>query len=160
MEAFDFAAGLGVVGAGVLVVDAEREQLELDGAGPVAGRGGEDGAVVGEHRRGQAVVAAAPRWKVSHDVGGFGGHERPGRDQQAGVVVDDVEDLHVGAVGERPVGGVGLPALVGQLGLEPPPRALGPLVGLGGDEPPAGQHPPDRRDRRHRPAAAPVASVR
>jgi hypothetical protein len=45
VEAFDLAAGLGVVGAGVLVVDAEGEQLELDGAGPSAGFGGEDGAV-------------------------------------------------------------------------------------------------------------------
>jgi hypothetical protein len=45
VEPFDLAAGLGVVGAGVLVVHAEGEQLELDGAGPVAAVGGEDGAV-------------------------------------------------------------------------------------------------------------------
>jgi len=45
VEAFDFAAGLGVVGAGVFVVDADGEQLEFDGAGAVAALGGEDGAV-------------------------------------------------------------------------------------------------------------------
>src|SRR5688572_23888982 len=48
VEALDLAAGLGVVGPGVLVVDAESEQLELDGAGAVAALGGEDGAVVGQ----------------------------------------------------------------------------------------------------------------
>ena len=37
VEAFDLAAGLGVVGAGVLVVDAQGEQLELDGAGSRCG---------------------------------------------------------------------------------------------------------------------------
>jgi hypothetical protein len=45
VEALDLAAGLGVVGAGVLVVDAEGDQLEFDGAGPVAALGGEDGPV-------------------------------------------------------------------------------------------------------------------
>jgi hypothetical protein len=46
------------------------------------------------------------------DVGGLGGDERAGGDQQAGVVVDDVEDLHLGAIRERPVGHIGLPALI------------------------------------------------
>jgi hypothetical protein len=34
------------------------------------------------------------------------------------VVVEDVEDFHAAAVGEVPVGDVGLPAVVGQLGAE------------------------------------------
>ena len=38
----------------------------------------------------------------------IGGHDRPG------VVVDEVEDLDVSAVGQGPVGDVGLPALVRQ----------------------------------------------
>jgi len=37
-------------------------------------------------------------------------------DQQSGVVVEDVEDLHFAAVGQHPVGDVGLPQLIGQLG--------------------------------------------
>jgi hypothetical protein len=73
------------------------------------------------------------------DVGGFGGHEGAGGDQEAGVVIDDVEDLDVSAVGQGPVGGVGLPALFGQLGLETPPRAAGPQLRLGVMKP--------RRDR-------------
>ena len=48
------------------------------------------------------------------------------------------------------MGGVGLPALVGQLRLEPDEGAPGPLVGLWGDEPPPPEDPPDGRDRRHR----------
>ncbi len=54
----------------------------------------------------------------------------------------------VGAVGELPVGGVGLPAFVGLLGFEPVPGRPGSLLRLRGDEAAAGQDPPDRRDRR------------
>ncbi len=46
-------------------------------------------------------------------VGGLGGDKGPGGDQQPGVVVDYVEDLNVTAVGQGPMRGVGLPALVG-----------------------------------------------
>ena len=47
-----------------------------------------------------------------------------GGDRQgvAGVVVDDAQDLCVGAVGQAVVGEVGLPALVGLFGLEPDVR--------------------------------------
>jgi hypothetical protein len=64
-------------------------------------------------------------------VGLDGGGER-GDDDRAGdaavggdrqgvarVVVDDAQDLCVGAVGEAVVGEVGLPAFVGLFGLEP-----------------------------------------
>jgi hypothetical protein len=46
-------------------------------------------------------------------IGGLGGHKRSAGDQQPGVVVEHVEDLHLAASGELPVGGVGLPALIG-----------------------------------------------
>jgi hypothetical protein len=75
---------------------------------------------------------------------------------QPGVVVDDVEDLHLGAAGQSHVGDVHLPALVGQLGAEAHVGALRALVRLGGDEPVGLEHPPDRRRRRGRPA--PVAA--
>jgi hypothetical protein len=64
------------------------------------------------------------------------------------VVVDDVADLDAGAVGEGPVSDVGLPAFVGLFGGEADEGALGPLVGLRGDEPAGSQDPPDRRHRR------------
>jgi hypothetical protein len=41
------------------------------------------------------------------------------------VVIDPVEDLHVGAIGQPPVGEVGLPALVGLFGGEPDVGGLG-----------------------------------
>ena len=37
---------------------------------------------------------------------------------QPRVVVDEIEDFNVAAISELPVGAVGLPHLVGQLGLE------------------------------------------
>jgi hypothetical protein len=64
------------------------------------------------------------------------------------VVIDRVQDLDVGAVGERPVGGVGLPPLVRHRGLEPHERAPWTLLGLWGDEAPAAEDPPDRRGSR------------
>jgi len=50
VEAFDLAAGLGVVGARVLEGDPEVGELGFEGADAVAVGGGEHGAVVGEHR--------------------------------------------------------------------------------------------------------------
>ena len=67
---------------------------------------------------------------------------------EPGVVVEPVEDLGVGAVGQRPVGDVGLPALVGLGGLEADVAALGPLVRLRGDESAGGEDSPDGGDRR------------
>ena len=106
------------------------------------------GPVVGEHRG-----RGCPRWRRP---GGSMRRRRRAlkvtrasdRDGEAGVVIEMVEDLDVGAVGEGPVGGVELPAFVGLVGFEADVGALGPLVRLGGDEPAAGEHPPDRRRRR------------
>ena len=64
------------------------------------------------------------------------------------MVVDHVQDLDVTPVGQADVGGVHLPALVGELGDKADVGAPGPLVGLGGDEAPGPKHTPDRRDRR------------
>jgi hypothetical protein len=51
----------------------------------------------------------------SHDIGCFGHRVRRGGNDEAGMVVDEVEDLDVSAIRQEPVGDVGLPALVGQL---------------------------------------------
>jgi hypothetical protein len=50
------------------------------------------------------------------------------------VVVHDVEDLDVGAVGQLPVGDVEVPAFVGLLGDEADIAAFGAFVRLRGDE--------------------------
>jgi len=52
------------------------------------------------------------------------------RDRVAGVVVDPAQDLDVGVVGESPVGEVGLPALIRQVGLEPDVGRAWPLLRL------------------------------
>jgi hypothetical protein len=70
------------------------------------------------------------------------------------VVVDEVADLDVGAVGEEPVSDVGLPAFVGLGRFEADVAALGPFVRFGNDEAPLGQDPPDRRQCRGLPVAS------
>jgi len=64
------------------------------------------------------------------------------------MVVDQVEDLDISPVGQPPMGGVGLPELIGQLGLEAVPGRLGTLVGLGGDEALGLEDSPDGLTRR------------
>jgi hypothetical protein len=141
VEAFDFAAGGGVSGPGVLLVDAEAAEfgLEAVAAAAAAGEaGGEDHAVVGQGRGRGAVAGDSVAEHVDHGGAGDGlvGGDRDG---VAGVVVNEAEDLGVGATVEPVVGEVGLPALVGELGREPHIGALGPLVRLGGDQSSAGQ---------------------
>jgi hypothetical protein len=91
------------------------------------------------------------------DVDGSGAGHGVGGDAEPGVVVDDVEHLEFGAVRDPDVGDVCLPALVGEVGGEADPAAVGPLVGLGGDEAPGLEDPPDRRDRRR--GAEPLVQV-
>ena len=75
------------------------------------------------------------------------------------MIIDHVQDLDLGAAGEPPVGDISLPALVRHLGTEPDEGAPGSLLGLRGDEPPARQDPPDRRDRRDHILAVTPAQV-
>jgi hypothetical protein len=70
-------------------------------------------------------------------------------DGQAGGVVDDVEDLDLGVIGQLPVGDVGLPAFVGLGGLESSPWGAGSFLGLCGDESSAAQDPPNSRHGRN-----------
>ena len=65
----------------------------------------------------------------------------------AGVVIEPVDDLHTGAVGELPVGEVGLPAFVGLVGLESAVGAFGPLLRFGGDQAGGGEDAADRGER-------------
>jgi hypothetical protein len=67
--------------------------------------------------------------------------------EQAGAVVEEVEDLDRAAVGELPGSRVDLPGLIRQLGLEADERTLRPLVRLRGDQALALENPPDRGHR-------------
>jgi hypothetical protein len=113
VQALDFAGGLWVVGLGVGQRDAEGEEFAFEGDPAAAAVvTGEDRGVVGEQAFG-AAVAGHRGVQVGDDVAGFEHCAGGAAGEQSGVVVDDVEDLNVGAVREWPVGDVGLPALVG-----------------------------------------------
>jgi hypothetical protein len=77
------------------------------------------------------------------DVSGLDGGEGGGAQEQARVVVEEVEDLDGNAGSELPRGGVDLPGLVGKLGLEAEERAPGSLVRLGLDQALALEDAPD-----------------
>jgi hypothetical protein len=111
VQALDLAAGLGVVGPRVLGGDPQPLELDLQ-EHLAAPRGrGEDSAVVAE-QGGRPVHGDRPP-KDLHDVGCLHGRVGAGGQEQAGVVVDHVEDLSTPFPGEAPVGDVGLPHLVG-----------------------------------------------
>jgi hypothetical protein len=57
-----------------------------------------------------------------------------GGQEQAGVVIDHVQDLDMNAIGELPVRDVGLPHLVRQLRAEADQAAAGLLLWLGDDQ--------------------------
>ena len=143
MEAFDLAAGLWVIGPRVGEHDAAVVQgdLEFDAA-VSAVAAGVDGAVVRQHAGwitvvgGDVTIAGLNVGALEHAACGAGQAE-------PGMVIEPVQDLHVQAVGQGPVGDVGLPAFVGLLGREAQVAGLGPLVRLRGDEPASGQDPPE-----------------
>jgi hypothetical protein len=137
-----------MVGAGVGDPDPAEPELDFQRDSALTSWfGGEDGPVVAEHLRRDAPAVERRREHLPH-LGA--GEDPPGDrgDADSGVVVEDVEDLHLGAVGELPVGDVGLPAFVGLVGGEPSPGRAGPFLWLRRHEPAANQDPPDRRHRR------------
>jgi hypothetical protein len=60
------------------------------------------------------------------------------------VVIHDVEDLHLRPTCELPVSDVALPPLVGHVRFEPDERTPRSFLGLGTNEAPPGEDPPDR----------------
>lgn len=109
---------------------------------------GEDHAVVGQHAGRQPVAGYGGAEDLDH--GGAGDpRERHAGQQQPGMVVEEVEDLHVAAGSQPVVGEVGLPHLVRELGFEPQVGRFRSFLRLGGDVAVARQDPPHRR-RRHR----------
>ena len=61
------------------------------------------------------------------------------------MVVEPVEDFGVAAVGQCPMGEVGLPAFIGLFGGEAAIGAAGPFTGLWGDQAVVMQDAADRR---------------
>jgi hypothetical protein len=93
-------------------------------------------------------VLLASRDERGHDI--VAGDPPEGGDgkQEAGVVVEPVEDLDLGSVRQAPVGEVGLPQLVWCRGLEADPRTPRALARLGCHEPRRVEDAPDGRGRR------------
>jgi hypothetical protein len=91
----------------------------------------------------KTAALSLSREEAGDDVGAFDSEVRVGGQAEAGVVVEEVEDLDVGAVGQLPVGSVDLPHLVGEVGLEAYEGAAGALLGLGNDAAVAGEDAPD-----------------
>lgn len=112
VETFYLPAGLGVVRGGVLDPDPEPFQLQFQEHLAAAGLGGEDGSVVAEQRGGQAELVGSGVEAVNH-IAGLNGEEGGGGEVEAGVVVQEVEDLDRGVVLQLPGGGIDLPRLVG-----------------------------------------------
>jgi hypothetical protein len=104
-------------------------------------------AALSLRKLGRVAVALSCEVEGLEHVRGFDGVQCNGGEAEARVVVDQVENLDVGGVGQLPVGRVGLPHLVGQLGLEANPRGLGTLVRLGRDQAVGLEDPPDGRPR-------------
>jgi hypothetical protein len=86
--------------------------------------------------------------KRADDRGDGHGFECGAGEQVAGVVIEEVQDLGIGPVGQGPVGEVGLPGFVGLVGLEAVQGGLGSLPRLGADEAGGVQDPADRRGGR------------
>ena len=130
VEALDLPAGLGMVGPGVLECDAEREQLRLHGAAPVAVAGGEDRPVVRSND-----------WPGEPQSCGFVEGTRPRRAMDTARAIEathsrEWSSMTLRTSTARPsaqlhVGDVGLPALVGELGDEADQGRLG-ACGAGG----------------------------
>src|SRR3981081_3936373 len=90
-------------------------------------------------------MALRGRVEGCQHIGGFDRREGDRGQAEAGMVIEQVQDLDVTAVGQQPVGGVGLPELVGQLGLKAYPRWLGALVWLRLDQALGLEDAPDGR---------------
>jgi hypothetical protein len=112
VEALHLAAGLRVIGRGVDALNAKAVELWLEGNATTPRLATEDGRVVAEEASRQPVILD----RRIEGMEGVGGLYRANSDRgqaEAGVVVDEVEDLDFARVSQVPFGGVDLPELVG-----------------------------------------------
>ena len=145
VEALDFAAGGRVIRGGVDLGDAQAAQFVSNPLRPPLPP---ESRVVKTMPLSVSVEAGIP-WvstalrNSSSDDGAGDAAVGGDRERVAGVVIEPAEDLHMGAVGQPPVGEVGLPALIGLLGGEPDVGGFGPLLRGGGDQTGRAQVPMD-----------------
>jgi len=104
------------------------------------------------------VLGAAFEERAGHQPVGHRGRDAR-QEHHARVVVEPGGDLRVRAVGQRPVRGIRLPRLVGQLGLEPGIRAARPFPGFGLDQAHVLEDAVDRGDGRRALHAFPEHAV-
>ena len=125
VKALGLALGLGVAGGPVLLPDTEQRQDVFERVATAGEPAGVDAAVIGQRARRRPVLLDQAE-EHGHDViAGHGLMDGAG-EQVAGVVIEPVQDLHVGPVREAPVDEVRLPHLVRL-------RHLKPRVGATGD---------------------------
>lgn len=112
LEAFDLAAGLGVVGAGRLGDDTDGAQLDLEADLEAAQTSGEVEPIVAELSQWHPPQGGGLAERLPGGVGGgFGQCLDAQRD--TGVVIEEAENPHPPIGGGDPVDAVGLPQLVG-----------------------------------------------
>jgi len=129
VEALELAEGLRVRGGGVQQLDAELSQPALEGDLVSEEPPGEAQVVVGEELAGEAVGGGRAG---EAGPGGLPGRARAGEgaEQEAGMVVQAVDDPGLLAPCQLDLGGVDLPEVVGARALERL-RALRRRGGLG-----------------------------
>ncbi len=99
--------------------DAAVVEGDLQGdASTTTAAADEHGPVVGQHA-GRITIAPSSFIEAVVDVAGLEHPQGVGGDAKPGVVIEEVENLHVGALGELLVGDIKLPALVGLLCCKP-----------------------------------------
>lgn len=115
---------------------------------------------VGPAAHGDANMTDAPdcrRWcswsstlgrKVSTTRAPGTGVHRAGQQHAGSVVVEPVQDLDVGAIGDTPVGAVGLPGFVALRRVEPDVGGAGSFAGFKGGQAVAAEDAVDRRGPR------------
>ncbi len=103
LEAFDLAAGGGVVGVGVLLHHVQAAQFDFEAGAPAAAAGesgGVDHPVVGQRGGRNAVLGNGFAEAAEHDRAGDPGM-RGHVQRVAGAVVEPAEDLHVDRAARR-----------------------------------------------------------
>jgi hypothetical protein len=103
VEAFDFALGLRMVGVAVFLGDAQIGEKAFEVVVAMCESCGVNGSVVGQGGCRQAV-ALCGLGEAGHHIAAVDSSVGGARQQVSGVVVEPVEDLGVGAVGQSPVG--------------------------------------------------------
>ena len=111
-----------MVGPGVVEPDPEDTELNLEGDPALATLfGGEDRPIISQHLGGDSPLGKS--FAEAGDHVRAGGVRSGITDQtEPGVVINNVQDRHLGAVGQPPMSDIGLPTLIRLIGAKPLPR--------------------------------------